>query len=189
MAKMTGMKWRIAMPEREPIRVVNLDTYGNEPMPWSRAHAALDIQTNSDSEPGQRTTFLNTTRPDGRPHSAAVGALWYDGDFYFTSGPETRKSKNLAINPAGTIAAGLDGIDLVLEGAVERTTDSATFYTLARIYRGGGWPVEVAGDAFTAEFSAPSAGPPPWNLYRFRVNRVFGVPTREPWGATRWDFA
>jgi hypothetical protein len=46
----------------------------------------------------------------------------------------------------------------------------------------------VQGDAFTAPFSAPSAGPPPWHLYRFTFHAVFGVATAEPYGATRWRF-
>jgi hypothetical protein len=47
---------------------------------------------------------------------------------------------------------------------------------------------EVDGDALTAPYSAPSAGPPPWHVYRFAFHTVFGVATREPHGATRWRF-
>jgi len=46
----------------------------------------------------------------------------------------------------------------------------------------------VEGEAFTAAFSAPSAGPPPWQLYRFTFHIAFGVATAEPYGATRWRF-
>jgi hypothetical protein len=59
---------------------------------------------------------------------------------------------------------------------------------LAALYREGGWPAEVAGDAFTAPYSAPSAGPPPWQLYRFTLHAAFGAATAEPFGATRWRF-
>ena len=38
-------------------------------------------------------------------------------------------------------------------------------------------------------FSAPSAGPPPWYVYRFKFDKVIGVATAEPYGATRWRFA
>jgi hypothetical protein len=48
---------------------------------------------------------------------------------------------------------------------------------------------EVDGDAFTAPYSAPSAGPPPWDLYRFVYSTVVGLSTAEPNGATRWRFA
>jgi hypothetical protein len=59
---------------------------------------------------------------------------------------------------------------------------------MAGRYRELGWPAQVEGDGFTAPFSAPSAGPPPWYLYRFRFHTVFGVATAEPYGATRWRF-
>jgi hypothetical protein len=57
-----------------------------------------------------------------------------------------------------------------------------------RIYRDIGWPAEVAGDGFTAPYSAPSAGPPPWHLYRFIFGTIIGLSTDEPNGATRWRF-
>jgi hypothetical protein len=55
-------------------------------------------------------------------------------------------------------------------------------------YRSGGWPVTVEGDAFTAPYSAPSAGPPPWHLYRLTLRTAVGLTAAEPYGATRWDF-
>jgi hypothetical protein len=134
------------------------------------------------------THFLGTLHPDGRPHAAGVGAIWLDGDLYFTSGPGTRKSRNLAANPLCTISARLDGIDLVLEGSAARVSDLPTLERAAAIYIEGGWPAQAEDGALTAPFSAPSAGPPPWHLYRFTFHTVFGVATAEPWGATRWRF-
>ena len=171
------------MTDREPIETTNLDRYGNAALPWSRPGDLLAASTAS------ITTFvLGTVRPDGRPHAAVVGALWHDGDLYFTSGPETRKSRNLAATPACTISVGLEGIDLVLEGQAIRVTDQPTLEVVARQYREIGWPVQVEGDAFTAPYSAPSAGPPPWYLYRLSLHTAFGVATAEPHGATRWRF-
>ena len=72
---------------------------------------------------------------------------------------------------------------------MERVTDHATLETVAKLGREGGWPAEVEGDALTAPFSAPSAGPPPWNVYRLTFKTVFGVATDEPYGASRWRFA
>jgi hypothetical protein len=172
------------MTERQPTETTNLDRYGNEPLPWSRARDALAGQPAGPARP----YFLGTVRPDGRPHAAGIGAAWHDGDLYFTSGPGTRKSRNLAANPAATISVGLDDIDLVLEGEATRVTDQPTLEQLAGQFREGGWPAKVEGEAFTAPFSAPSAGPPPWYLYRFTFDVAFGVATAEPWGATRWRF-
>ncbi len=67
-------------------------------------------------------------------------------------------------------------------------TDSATLELIAALDRASGWPAQVDGDAITAPYSAPSAGPPPWYLYRFTFHSAFGVATAEPFGATRWRF-
>jgi hypothetical protein len=172
------------MTDRTPIEVTNLDRYGNSALPWSRPRDLLAV---GPPQPGA-TFFLGTVGPDGRPHAAGVGALWFDGDFYVVSGPGTRKSRNLAANPACTISAALPGIDLVFEGEATRVADEPTLERLAGLYRAQGWPAAVEGDAFTAPYSAPSAGPPPWHLYRFTFHTALGVATAEPNGATRWRF-
>jgi hypothetical protein len=53
-----------------------------------------------------------------------------------------------------------------------------------------GWPARVddTGRALTAEFSAPSAGPPPWFVYRLTVQMATALETVAPGGATRWRF-
>jgi hypothetical protein len=162
----------------------NLDIYGHEPIPWSRPQGLLEGFAGG---PGQ-TTWLATTDPDGAAHVAGVGALWLDGRFWFTSGPGTRKSRNLDHNPSCAIAAELPGLDLIVEGRANRVTDEATLARVAEAYRKGGWEATVKDGAFTAEFSAPSAGPPPWYVYELRATKVFGVATEEPHGATRWRF-
>ena len=159
----------------------NLTIYGEEPIPWSRALAQL--------EAGAAPSYwLATSGPDGRPHLAAVGAMWADGTLYFTSGPGTRKSRNLAGNPTCALSASLPGLDLVIEGSAARVTDAATLTRLAELYAAQGWPATASGDALTAPYSAPSAGPPPWDLYAVTPATAFGVASAEPYGATRWRF-
>lgn len=116
----------------------------------------------------------------------SVGATWFTGQLYSSSGPRARKSKDIAANPAWTLSVALDGIDLVFEGEAKRITDAATLEAVGARYREGGWPAEVEGDALAAPFSAPSAGPPPWHSYRLDFAKVFGVAGQEPHGATRW---
>jgi hypothetical protein len=104
------------------------------------------------------------------------------------SRPKSRKIQNLVANPACTLSARLDGIDLVLEGEATRVTDRSTLQEVAGQYRQCGWPIEVNGDVLTAPFSAPITSPPPWHLYRFRLRTAFGIATVEPYGSTRWQF-
>ncbi|SHL94383.1 pyridoxamine 5'-phosphate oxidase family protein [Actinacidiphila paucisporea] len=176
------------MADQEPIETVSLDRvgYGTETFPWSRARDQLAA---AHERVAAVPYFLGTVSPDGVPHAAGVGALWDDGDLYFTSGPGTRKSRHLAANPACTVSARLENLDLTMSGTATRVTDHATLERIAARYRGMGWPAEAAGDALTAPFSAPSAGPAPWYLYRFTFTTAVGLGIKEPEGATRWRFA
>ena len=160
------------------------ELYELDPIPWSRALEKLE---KGQPQPSG-TTFLATTRPDGRPHLAGVGAVWDEGKVYVVSGPGTRKSRNLAENPHCAVAMSFDGMDLVIEGTIERVTDDATLNRLAKRYADTGWPASVEDGAFTYDYSAPSAGPPPWYLYEMTPTQAFGVASEEPHGATRWRF-
>src|SRR2546428_5095691 len=120
----------------------NLDIYGSKPIPWSRGLKDLEAaSTKPSGEPAAHKTYwLATIRPDERPHVAGVGALWVDGRFYFTSGPGTRKSRNLAENPNCVISVALSGLDLVVEGSAHLVTDEPPRRRLAEPYAALGWP-------------------------------------------------
>ena len=85
----------------------------------------------------------------------------------------------------------VDQFDLIIEGDAHRVTDPPTVAAMARRWAAGGWPAEVdeTGTALTAPFSAPSAGSPPWFVYRITPRTATAVLTVEPGGATRWRFA
>jgi hypothetical protein len=85
------------------------------------------------------------------------------------------------------VSVATDPFDLVIEGAAERVTDAGELSAVAQTYVRDGWPAQVAGDAVTAEFSAPSAGPPPWYVYRVKPSTVFALGTSEPFGATKFQ--
>src|SRR5918912_1417801 len=153
------------MTEKSPTETTSLDRYCNPHLPWSRARAALSAPPSPDF-----TYFLGTARPDGTPHAAGIGPQWLDGDVYFTSSPDARKARDLAVNPRCTISVRLPGIDLVLAGDAARVTEPGVLESVASGYRASGWPAQVVGDAFTAPFNAPSAGPPPWHVYRFNYH-------------------
>jgi Pyridoxamine 5'-phosphate oxidase len=176
-----------------PVSEKNLATsYDLPPLAWERALERLQEEWKSQpppefgGDPYPHTHWLATTRPDGAPHVVPIGAVWSDSHFYFSSGPGTRKSRNLELNPRCVMTLAAAGIDLVLEGEAAKVTDDARLRELADVFASGGWAPTVRDGAFYHEYSAPSAGPPPWYIYEFTPRTVFGVATAEPHGATRW---
>jgi hypothetical protein len=175
----------------EPTDAKNLDGYDTPLIPWERVQAVLDqeiSQAPGTGGPDRHTCWLATIDPGGRPHVVGIGAHQVDGAWYFTSGPSARKSKNLTRDARCTISVALDDFDLVVEGSAERVTDGPTLERIVAIFAERGWPAEPRGDEVWAEFSAPSAGPPPWHLYRLVPERAVALATSEPGGATRWRF-
>jgi hypothetical protein len=61
---------------------------------------------------------------------------------------------------------------------------------MAEQWSAHGWParVDASGVALTAEYSAPSAGPPPWAVYRIAANQATALATTGAGGATRFKF-
>jgi len=77
---------------------------------------------------------------------------------------------------------------LVIEGEAAKVTEEAKLQRIADAYTSEGWAPTVRDGAFYAEYSAPSAGPPPWEVYEVIPATVFGLGTAEPYGAMRWRF-
>jgi len=175
---------------RRPKSAKNLDGYGAPEIPWSKVRAVLDAgltQAPKSGGPDRHTCWLSTVNSDGSSHTVPLGTLSIGGVFYFTSGDGTLKSKNLARDPRCSIAVATRPFDLVLEGKAKKVTDKTTLEQVAKAFRTVGWKATVKGGALTAEYSAPSAGPPPWCVYEMVPKTVFAFGTAEE-GATRWDF-
>jgi Pyridoxamine 5'-phosphate oxidase len=170
--------------------VHNLDGYGTPPIAWDRVRDVLmsDItQVPGTGGPDRHTPWLTTINPDGSPHVTPVGFVQVDRVWYFNSGPRTRKSRNISADSRCVVSVATHPFDLVIEGSASRVTDAAELQSVAAAFVGQGWPAQVEGDALTAEYSAPSAGPPPWYVYRIQPATVFAFGTAEPYGATKFD--
>ncbi len=174
--------------------VTNLaELYDLAPLAWGpiadRLAAGL-TQAPGTGGPDRHTCWLATIDEDGRPHVTGIGAVWREGSFWFETGERTRKGRNLARDPRCTLSVATHAFDLVVEGEAELVTDAPTVAELAQVWADDGWPCRVddSGTALTADFSAPSAGPPPWRVYRLRVSAATALETIEPGGATRWTF-
>jgi hypothetical protein len=169
------------------------DLYGTPLLDWALVEARLDggfPQAPGTGGPNRHTCWLATINGDGSPHVTGVGALWADGAFWFETGASTRKGRNLERDPRCTVSIALHDFDLVIEGEAHRVKDPAIVAAMAERWADGGWPARVddSGAAITAEYSAPSAGPPPWFVYRVTARAATALATVEPGGATRWDF-
>jgi nitroimidazol reductase NimA-like FMN-containing flavoprotein (pyridoxamine 5'-phosphate oxidase superfamily) len=162
----------------------NLDMYGSPPMEWDRVTAALDATRDLEVEDSAGHYWIATVRPDGRPHVMAAGVVWNDGKFYVSSGQRTQKSKNLARDPRCTISVAAHGVDIVAECEARIVRDEGELQRIATLY--SGWGPDVRDGAFWHEFSAPSAGPPPWDVYEITPQTIYAMGTAEPYGAMRW---
>jgi hypothetical protein len=83
-------------------------------LPWTWALERLEQSHNY---------WLATVRPAGRPHLMPVWGLWMDGGFYFSTGRQSRKAKNLATNSSCVIATENAAEAVVLEGVARETPD------------------------------------------------------------------
>ena len=176
------------------MKTTNLATlYGAEPMDWAPVVERLERgvpQAPGSGGPDRHTCWLTTINPDGSPHVTALGGLWVDGSFWFQTGPGTRKGRNIARDPRCTLSVATKEFDLVVEGEAVRVDDPSLVAEMGRRWAAQGWPARVdeTGAALTAEYSAQSAGPPPWYVFRLTPTKATAVETVAPGRATRWRF-
>ena len=179
------------MVENSPTPKNLADLYQLPLIDWDDVRRRLETSFNQEpgtEAPKHHTFWLSTIDLDGRPHITAVGAFWFDDHFYFTGGPESRKIRNVERDPRCGFGVALRGYDVALEGRATRITKEDRLQRLAQLFAEGGWAPTVSEGGFTHEYSAPSAGPPPWYVYEFTPEDAYAVMTQEPGGATRWTF-
>jgi hypothetical protein len=166
------------------------DHYGLPLVPWQQVEARLSGDSLAGTAGPDNRSWLATLNADGSPHLTGLGPLWVDGCFYLTTGETTRKGRNLARDPRCTLGISTEEFDLAADGEALLLEDPAVVADLAGRWNAGGWPAEpdASGVALTAEFSAPSAGPPPWRVYRLTPRTITVVLASAPGGATRWTF-
>jgi hypothetical protein len=77
----------------------------------------------------------------------------------------------------------------VVEGEAVLTRDEATLRRVADVYAEVyGWRVTVRDGAFHDTEGAPTAGPPPYDVYEVTPAIAFGFGTDESLTPTRWRF-
>ncbi len=132
--------------------------------------------------------WLSTVRSDGRPHVTPLPAMWLDGRLHFCTGAGEQKAKNLEVDPRCVLTTGTNsfrsGLDVVVEGAVERVTDNATLHRLAPLWQDKlDWVFEV-GDAV---FQDPDGGGEAL-VFALTPSKVLAFAKGSPYSQTRYRF-
>ncbi|HEX7132297.1 MAG TPA: pyridoxamine 5'-phosphate oxidase family protein [Iamia sp.] len=169
------------------------DLYDLPPVDWSTITTRLGgevTQAPGTGGPNRHTWWLATLDADGRPHVTGIGGFWHEDALWFQTGLTTRKGRNLLRDPRCTASLAVEEFDLAVEGDAEQVDDPDRVARFVEECVAGGWPARVddSGRAVTADFSAPSAGAPPWHVFRLVPRRAAALQTVEPGGATRWTF-
>lgn len=138
---------------------------------WSWAEKRLDTSHNY---------WIATSRPGGGAHLMVVWGVWSEGCFWFTTGPRTRKAKNLAANAHCAIGTEKADETVILEGEAELIADCAIWKTLAGIY-----DRKYGGDLYPLLESCGG------NVYRVRPRVAFGQDEHAEdfvKAVTKWEF-
>ena len=165
--------------QTEPVSGQPFGAIDAPPTPWPEARRRI-----------QEAAFywLATVRPNGRPHVRPVLAVWTDGALHVAFGAATRKGGNLARDSHCVVSAASGGLHLVVEGQAQRVSDEARLHRAAAVYASKyGWRVDVRDDAFHAD-GAPTAGPPPYQVYEIRPDTAFAFSEDGSVSAMRWSF-
>jgi hypothetical protein len=133
--------------------------------------------------------WVATVRRDGRPHVTPVVGAWADGAFYFTTGADEQKSKNLAANPHCAVITGCNtwdaGLDIILHGNAVVVRDLPLLRTVADAFLakyGSDWAFEVVEEDGTFRLHGVAL------VYQVAPAQALGFGKGEPFSHTRWDF-
>ena len=120
-----------------------------------------------------RTFWISTARPDGRPHARPAWGVWVDGTFYCGGGERTRWVRNLAVDPRLTVHTESGEEVVVLEGTAERIDAETADATL----------LDAVDDAYEAKYEIRHGTP------FFAVHPETVLAWRDfPTDATKWTF-
>ncbi|MEO8456280.1 MAG: pyridoxamine 5'-phosphate oxidase family protein [Chloroflexota bacterium] len=79
--------------------------------------------------------YLATTRASGRPHSMPVWGVFFGGKFYFSTGVDSAKARNLHTNPWCVITTDDASEAVILEGHAKKATAKAVLQRFVRVYK------------------------------------------------------
>lgn len=135
-------------------------------LPWSWAEERLQNSHNY---------WINTVRPDGGPHTMVIWGVWLNNAFYFSTGTQSRKARNLKENPRCIICTEKAHEAVIVEGVARLTKDSPQLQFFSHYQKKYKWDMSSMQDE---------------PIYELRPSRAFGLFEKKLMqAATRWDFS
>jgi pyridoxine/pyridoxamine 5'-phosphate oxidase len=134
-------------------------------LPWSWARQRLEKSHNY---------WISTVRPDGSPHTMVVWGLWIEGAFYFSTGRESRKARNLALNSRCVICTEKADEAVIVEGRADLVHDTPQVKFFSRYEKKYEWDMSKMQDE---------------PVFRVTPRLAFGQFEKKFQGtATKWNF-
>ncbi len=94
-------------------------------LPWKWANQRLAKSHNY---------WISTVRPDDRPHTMVIWGLWLQNIFYFSTGRDSQKSRNLKANPNCVVCNELAHEAVIVEGVAREVRETAQRKRFFRLY-------------------------------------------------------
>lgn len=140
-------------------------------LPWSYVQERMRSSINY---------WICTANAKGQPHATPVWGVWVEDVFYCDGGPDTRRNRDIAVNPSVSVHLEDGTRVIILEGTIKNLKTS---------------PIELrekVAAAYTEKYSKMGYSPTAesWKdggLYAFRAGTVFAW-TQFPEDSTRWQF-
>jgi len=136
-------------------------------LPWAWAQERLAAS---------RNYWVVSLWPGGRPHAMPVWGVWDGAALWFSSGPRSRKARNLAADPRTVVTTEDAGEPVVLEGTAALVSARAEIERVAAL-------MDAKYGGITADFLAANV------TIRVSPERAFGIAHDDFTGSpTRWVF-
>ncbi|MBO0888295.1 pyridoxamine 5'-phosphate oxidase family protein [Candidatus Bathyarchaeota archaeon] len=117
--------------------------------------------------------WLSTIGPNRKPHTMPVWGVWFDQAFYFSTGPRSRKARNIEKNPNCVICPENAEIAIILEGQARKASPNPLLRRVVKNYeRKYNWKMQGSEDSF----------------YRVQPMKAFGIVESGASNPTRWSF-
>ena len=138
-------------------------------LPWKWALGRLNKSHNF---------WIITVKPDRSPHAMVIWALWLDGELLFSTGRQSRKSKNLAKNARCIIATEHADQAVIVEGFAREVLSVPLRKKFLALYR-----KKYDFDMSAFEKDILNLKEP---IYAVKPVVVFGLDEAKFMSATRW---